>query len=122
MSNALYREEILDHYQHPRHFGKPKRFTHSYSLNNTHCGDDITVYLVLKKDQVTEIYYQAKGCAISIASASILSAKLAGKTRTQILKLSSQKILKLLQMELTPTRSKCALLAPIAIKRALLHF
>ncbi len=121
MSDQLYREEILDHYQHPRNCQKPKNYSRFYSLNNSNCGDKITVYLQIKENQVKQINYQISGCVISVASASILSQKLRNKTSSQILKLSSLDVLKLLKMQLTPTRVKCALLPLEAIKRSLLE-
>ncbi|OGK66420.1 hypothetical protein A2313_04155 [Candidatus Roizmanbacteria bacterium RIFOXYB2_FULL_41_10] len=120
MSDQLYREEILDHYQHPRNCQKPKTYSRFFSLSNVSCGDKITVYLQLEKEKIKQISYQISGCAISVASASILSQKLKNKTRSQVLKLTSLEVLKLLKLQLTPTRAKCALLPVEAIKKSLL--
>lgn len=119
MNNQLYREEIMNHFQYPYHCRKPKQFSKSFCETNISCGDQITVYVQLKKDKIINIYYQIKGCAISIASASILSRSLENQTIMQISKLDNETVLKLLKLKLTPTRMKCALLPLVAIKAAL---
>ncbi len=116
---ALYREEILDHYQHPRNWGKPKKFTNSASLNNPFCGDSLVVFLEVKAGVVKNIHFEGRGCVISVAAASILSEKLKGKSQAEILALGRDEILKLLRLTLTPTRLKCALLSLETIHRAL---
>jgi len=120
MDNSLYRAEVLEHSEHPHNFGKPEQFSHSFAESNRHCGDEIQVYLTVKGAKVESVHFEATGCAISVASASLLSDKLAGRTTKEILELSTEQVLKLLKMQLTPTRLKCALLPIEAIKRALL--
>jgi nitrogen fixation NifU-like protein len=115
----LYRQEILNHYQYPRNHQKPTNYSHSKSLSNAHCGDDITVYLEVKAKILKKIFYQVKGCAICVASSSILSEELRGKTVPEILKLSPVQVLRILKIKPTPTRAGCALLAFQAIKQAL---
>ena len=80
----LYQEVILDHYRSPRNFKKlpdPDRSAEGY---NPLCGDRLTVFLRLDGDTVQELTFQGSGCAISQASASIMTATAKGKTRAEI--------------------------------------
>ena len=70
----LYQEVILDHSRHPRHFGALEHATHKAEGYNPLCGDRVTVYLVLAEDgRVADIRFEGKGCAISQASASMMT-------------------------------------------------
>lgn len=113
----LYREVILDHFKNPRNFGKLKNPTSTFSLYNSACGDRITIDIVIKnKEQTTsnkiieDIKFTAEGCAISMASASMLTEKVIGKNIEEVQKFKTEDILKMLGITLTPTRLKCALL------------
>jgi len=84
----LYQEVILDHSRHPRHFGVLEHATHKAEGFNPLCGDKVTVMLVLGADsRVTDIRFQGKGCAISQASASMMTDMLAGRTVEEAQKL-----------------------------------
>jgi nitrogen fixation NifU-like protein len=77
----LYQEVILDHSRHPRHYGVLETATHKAEGYNPLCGDRVIVYLVLDADgRVTDIKFEGKGCAISQASASLMTDLLAGKS------------------------------------------
>ena len=77
----LYQEVILDHSRHPRHFGLLDNATHKAEGYNPLCGDKVTIMLVLDESgRVTDIKFEGKGCAISQASASLMTEMLAGKT------------------------------------------
>jgi nitrogen fixation NifU-like protein len=77
----LYQEVILDHSKRPRNFGKPARANHTAQGHNPLCGDRVTIYLDLGKDgRVKEVTFEGSGCAISMASASIMTEMLKGKT------------------------------------------
>lgn len=79
----LYQEMILDHNRNPRNFGSLKRANRQADGFNPLCGDKITVYLHLKDDVIEDIRFQGSGCAISKASASIMTTVLKGKTMQQ---------------------------------------
>jgi nitrogen fixation NifU-like protein len=84
----LYQEVILDHSRHPRHFGRLEHPTHKAEGFNPLCGDKVDVTLVLGKDRrVTDIKFTGKGCAISQASASLMTEMLAGRTLEEAQKL-----------------------------------
>jgi nitrogen fixation protein NifU and related proteins len=77
----LYQEVILDHSRHPRHFGALEGASHKAEGYNPLCGDRVTVYLNLGEDgRVADIKFQGKGCAISQASASMMTDLLKGRT------------------------------------------
>lgn len=84
----LYQEVILDHSRHPRHFGPLDNATHKAEGYNPLCGDKVTVMLVLDGNgRVADIKFQGKGCAISQASASMMTEMLAGRTLAEAQKL-----------------------------------
>jgi len=81
---ALYQEVILDHSRHPRHFGELYGATHQAEGNNPLCGDDITLYLTLSDQAIQAIQFTGNGCAICMASASLLTEHVSGKTILQV--------------------------------------
>jgi nitrogen fixation NifU-like protein len=80
---ALYQEIILDHNRNPRNFKKMEDASCSVDGYNPLCGDHYTIYLKMDKGVITEISFQGSGCAISKASASVMSTVLKGKTRAE---------------------------------------
>lgn len=114
----LYQQRILDHYHNPKNSGKPDKFTHTLKLENLSCGDVITVYLNIENDIVTDVHYEAEGCVVSIASASIISENLRNKTLEEIKKLDTEYVKKLLGIDLTTSRIRCANLALEAVQKA----
>lgn len=119
----IYREIILDHYRNPRNFGKIPNPTVSYNLYNAACGDKINLDVKLKSKNgrkfIEEIKFEAEGCALSIASTSILSEKVTGETVEEIKKIKKDDVLAYLGATLTPTRLKCALLPLEALHSAI---
>lgn len=114
-SSLWYKEEILDHYRNPLHFGKPKQYSHCAKQLNPFCGDEIEIFIQLKKkknneEQIAEIGFLGKGCAISIASCSILTDFAKNKTKKTLTNFTQQDMLSLLGIEISDTRKKCALL------------
>jgi nitrogen fixation NifU-like protein len=80
----LYQEVILDHSRHPRHYGALEDASHKAEGYNPLCGDRVTVYLKLGEDnRVADIKFQGKGCAISQASASMMTDMLKGRTAAE---------------------------------------
>ncbi len=116
----IYQQQILDNYHNPVNFGKPKEYTHTSKKQNLSCGDEIEIYLTIKDGKVTDMHYEAEGCAISVASASLLSQYIQGKGIEEIRKMGIEEIKEILGIELTPSRNKCALLALEAVKRSLI--
>ncbi len=80
----LYQEVILDHSRHPRHFGAMEHATHHGEGFNPLCGDRVTIYLLVdEQDRITDIKFEGKGCAISQASASLMTDMLVGRTTVE---------------------------------------
>jgi nitrogen fixation NifU-like protein len=80
----LYQQVILDHSKSPRNFGKLEGANRSAQGHNPLCGDQVTLYLNLEDDRVKDISWQGSGCAISRASASLLTAAVKGKTKAEV--------------------------------------
>ena len=80
----LYQEVILDHNKSPRNFGKLEGASHSADGFNPLCGDRVTVSLILRDDVVEDVRFDGAGCAISTASASVMTQMLKGKTRDEV--------------------------------------
>ena len=120
----LYREIILDHYKHPRNFGDIENPSCSAEKDNPLCGDEIKMSLQLTADSlqritVSDIKFSGQGCAISMASASLLTEKVSGMKIEDLLALSKDDIVNILGSDLTPARLKCALLPLEVIHTAL---
>lgn len=79
----LYQELIIDHGRHPRNFQKLRNPTHCQEGFNPLCGDRLILYLRIKDDKVLDASFEGTGCAISIASASLMTEQLKGKTVSQ---------------------------------------
>lgn len=80
---ALYQEVLLDHSKRPRNFRELKEADRRAEGYNPLCGDKVKIYLKLEGDRISDISFQGSGCAISTASASILTETLKGKTRAE---------------------------------------
>jgi nitrogen fixation NifU-like protein len=84
----LYQEVILDHSKHPRHFGKLTDATNTAQGHNPLCGDRVTVQLIVDNDnRIADIKFEGKGCAISQASASLMTDMVVGRTVAEAEKL-----------------------------------
>lgn len=106
----LYRDLILDHYKHPRNFGHLERPDVVMEEGNVTCGDRIVMEIKFK-GTIEDIRFNGEGCAISQAAASMLTEKVKGMTKAQILNLGTSDVIEMLGTALTPSRTKCALLS-----------
>jgi nitrogen fixation protein NifU and related proteins len=79
----LYQEVILDHNKRPRNFRTIERPTRTARGHNPLCGDRLTLYLTLEGDRIADVSFEGSGCAISKASASLMTETLKGKTLTE---------------------------------------
>jgi nitrogen fixation protein NifU and related proteins len=80
----LYQEVILDHYKRPRNFGPLEGADHKADGHNPLCGDRVTIYIVMDQDVIRDIRFEGEGCAISTASASLMTEILKGKTLAEV--------------------------------------
>ncbi|MFB6146225.1 MAG: iron-sulfur cluster assembly scaffold protein [Halobacteriaceae archaeon] len=109
----MYRQQILDHYKNPRNYGDLEDPTFSHVGHNTSCGDELEFDVRLAEDgeTIAAVAFSGDGCAISQASASMLSERLPGMTLDEVDDLDRDDMLDLLGVEVTPMRIKCAVLA-----------
>ena len=107
----MYREQILDHYKRPRNYGELDDPTFTHTGENPVCGDKITIDVELEDDAITSIAFRGDGCAISQASASLLSQQLIGMQLEEVDALDRDDVTDLLGVDISPMRIKCAVLA-----------
>lgn len=105
-----YREYILDHYRNPRNYGKLEHPDVHAEDSNPLCGDQLAIDLQIENNHVTAVRFQGRGCAISQASASMLSEMIEGKTTQEIIRLGKDDVLDALGIPISPARTKCAFL------------
>lgn len=137
----IYREIILDHYKNPRNFGHLHHVDASAEAYNATCGDKMRIEIQVKSPaspagrekfrrsgiplrgtkvkSIQDIRFSGEGCAISQASASMLTEKVKGMSAAQIQKLSFQDVQKMLGVSLTPSRVKCATLPLEVLQKAI---
>ncbi|MEK7284461.1 MAG: Fe-S cluster assembly sulfur transfer protein SufU [Chloroflexota bacterium] len=112
----LYRDYILDHYKNPRNHGDLADATHRYHDTNPLCGDEITMMLLVEDGRIRDVRFIGRGCAISQASASILTEEVKGKTLDEVRAIDREHVLANLGITISPARIKCALLSLKALK------
>lgn len=124
MSSAdIYREIILDYYRNPRNYGKLPSPDIAQRDSNPLCGDELEMHLNIKDNKVVDVKFTGKGCAISQASASMLTELIMGKDFEAVKKLSKEDILDNLGLhDLGPARIKCALLSLKVLKSGLYSY
>lgn len=109
----IYQAQILDHYRHPRNFGVVSKKTDQGSScrghgTNAGCGDELEAEVTIKAGVIKEVVWQGTGCALSIASMSMLSEWVKGKKLNAVKKLKTQDVLSLLGLDETAlNREKC---------------
>jgi nitrogen fixation protein NifU and related proteins len=121
MAYDMYQEIILQHYRAPHHFGPLEHASLSGEESNPLCGDHIRMELRLEgaEPRVGEVRFSGDGCAISVASASMLTDRIQGKTLAEVKSLTQEDMLALVGIPLSPVRIKCALTGFAALGRAL---
>jgi len=109
----MYRQQILDHYKNPRNYGEIEDATFTHVGENPMCGDTIEMDVVLDDDEETieHVAFRGDGCAISQASASMLSEELKGMSIENLQKMDRDDIIDMLGVDISPMRVKCAVLA-----------
>lgn len=117
MSSDLYREQIIDLYENPLNFGELDPHDFSYEEDNPLCGDVIRIDVRLDAAQrIAEVRWHGEGCAISQASASLLTEEIKGMTLDEIRAFPKERLLDLIGVPLSMARVKCALLSLKVLK------
>lgn len=108
----IYREYILDHYRDPRNHGHLEHPTIAAADTNPLCGDRIEIDLNVTDDgRVSEVRFSGRGCAISQASASMLTERIEGATLDELRAITPDDVLEMLGVPIGPARQRCALLS-----------
>ncbi|HET9613867.1 MAG TPA: SUF system NifU family Fe-S cluster assembly protein [Candidatus Limnocylindrales bacterium] len=115
----LYRDYILEHYRRPHNFGVIDDPTASTEGSNPLCGDRITLQLGIRDGVVERVGFTGRGCAISQASASLLTDEIKGKPVTDVEAFRADDLLDLLGIDISPARLKCAMLSHETLQKAL---
>lgn len=113
----IYREEILEHWRNPRNFGRLKGANIIIDQINPLCGDQVRFYFKIVNNKIINVLFTGNGCAISIASASILSEFIKNKSISMLSKITGEDVLGLIGGSVSPARLRCALLPLEAIKK-----
>jgi len=116
MSSDIYKDIILDYYRNPRNFGDLPNPDVRAKDSNPLCGDIIEMQLKINDGKIEDVRFKGKGCAISQASASMLTETVKGKTLDEVKSMSKTDVLNLLGIDPGPTRIKCALLGLKVVK------
>ena len=115
----LYRDYILEHYRRPHNFGVIEAPTATQEGSNPLCGDRITLQLGIEDGVLQRVGFTGRGCAISQASASLLTDEIKGKPLTEVESFRADDLLDLLGIDISPARLKCAMLSHETLQRAL---
>ena len=119
----MYKENILDHFKNPRNAGKIENASVHHHEYNPLCGDEIDLFLVIDENKmIVDVKFHGKGCAISQASASMLTEEIKGKKIEELKNMTKENILEMLGIPISPVRLKCALLSLDTLKNSLLIF
>ncbi len=115
----LYRDYILEHSRRPHNFGVIDEPSASYEGSNPLCGDRITLQIGVDGDTVARVGFTGRGCAISQASASLLTDEIKGKPLAEVEAFRADDLLDLLGIDISPARLKCAMLSHDTLRHAL---
>jgi len=123
--DELYREYLLDHYKNPHNKGIIKNADiHQHDINIS-CGDKVEIYVKLDEknhDIIKNVKFEGRGCVICMASTSILTDEIVGKKLSEIHKMDTDDLLKIIGLKLTPARIKCAMLPLVTIKKGIIEY
>ena len=119
----MYQENILDHYKSPHNFGRIENASVHHHEKNPLCGDELDMFLLIDENKkIVDIKVHPSGCAISVASASMLSEEVKGKNIDEVKSMTRENILEMLGIPISPVRLKCALLSLDTFKNSILIF
>jgi len=118
MNSDIYKDIILDYYRNPRNFGDLANADVRAKDSNPLCGDIIEMQLKINDGKIDDVRFKGRGCAISQASASMLTEVIKGKSLDDVKAMGKSNVLELMGIDPGPTRIKCALLGLKVVKLA----
>lgn len=116
---SIYNEKIMDHYKNPRNRGDMENPTVKVDAVNPVCGDCTNIQLKIEDDIISDVKFESLGCAISIASASMLTEEVKGKKIEEAKKIQEKDILDMLGTTLSSYKQTCATMSVDALQRAI---
>lgn len=117
--DSLYKEIVLDHYKDPHNFGTLEPADYTAEDSNPLCGDQIRMDLRVEDGTVTDVKFSGRGCAVSIASASILTDMILGQPLAEVRRISKEELLEEIGIPVSPARMKCATLGLTVLNMSL---
>ena len=114
--DQFYREYILDHYKNPRNFGRLEGANVTHEEYNPLCGDLVGIDFRIEDGVIEDVRFHGRGCAISQASASLMTERLKGLSLEEARRISKDDVLEELGIDISPSRLKCALLTLKVLK------
>jgi nitrogen fixation NifU-like protein len=118
MAQGPYSETVMDHFMHPRNMGEIENADGVGEVGNPACGDVMKLYLKIENDRIVDVKFKTFGCGAAIASSSMTTELIKGKTIEEAIKLSNQAVSEALG-GLPPAKEHCSVLAEDALKAAL---
>lgn len=117
----IYSQNILDHAKSPRNFGQLSEPKLSGQGKNSSCGDKLSLDLKIENNKIIDCKFSGTGCAISQAAMSILSEQVINKTCDEVLQLNFSDLVRILGIEISPRRVKCAALGLLTLQNIILQ-
>jgi nitrogen fixation NifU-like protein len=117
--DSLYKEIVLDHYKNPHNFGTLDPADYTAEDSNPLCGDQIRMDLRVEDGTVTDVKFTGRGCAVSVASASILTDMVMGRPLDEVREISKEDLLDEIGIPVSPARMKCATLGLTVLNMSL---
>lgn len=118
---ALYSEKVMDHFMNPRNVGSIENADGIGEVGNAKCGDIMKIYLKIENDIITDVKFETFGCGSAIASSSMATEMIKGKSLSEALTLSNKAVVEALE-GLPAHKLHCSVLAEEAIKSAVLDY
>jgi nitrogen fixation NifU-like protein len=116
-----YSEKVMDHFTHPRNVGEIEDASGVGQVGNAKCGDIMKMYLKIEDDVIVDVKFKTFGCGAAIATSSMATELIKGKTVAEALKLTNSAVVEALE-GLPPVKIHCSVLAEEAIKSALADY
>lgn len=118
----LYREELMEHYKTPNNRGRLAKPDIHVRQVNPMCGDEIDLDLVIKDGKITDVGFEGQACSVSVVSSSYLTEHIKGLSLEEVKKIDKDELLKMLDLNLSTSRVKCATLILEALQEAVTDY